>query len=95
MLLALLLMPALAAAQPFRAEQPRQAAPHPAAPAAKGAFAADPNYDPQRERCRNFRRELRGIERSQREANITGAYDAASTRRLEVEQRASQAGCSL
>jgi len=92
---ALMLVPVLAAAQPFRAEPQRHSAPA-AAPAPKGAaFAADPNYDPQRERCRNFQRELRGIERSQREAGITGERTASNSRRLQVEQQAIKAGCSI
>lgn len=88
--LLLILVPAALAAQPFRAETPRQA---PAASAAKGAFAVEPDYDPQRQRCQNFERELRGIRRQQREANITGAQDAAALRRMEVEAQARQAGC--
>ena len=91
-LLLLFLVPA-ALAQPFRAETPRQA-PAPA-PAAKGAFAGEPNYDPQRQRCQNFARELRGIRRQQREANITGSQDAAAQRRMEVEAQARQAGCRI
>jgi hypothetical protein len=91
MLLALILVPAALAAQPFRAETPRQAPA--AAPAAKGAFAVEPNYDPQRQRCQNFARELRSIRRQQHEASITGAQDAAAQRRMEVEAQARQAGC--
>jgi len=90
-LLLLFLVPT-ALAQPFRAETPRQAPP---APASKGAFAAEPDYDPQRQRCQNFARELRSIRRQQREANITGAQDAAAQRRMEVETQARQAGCRV
>ena len=90
-LLLLFLVPT-ALAQPFRADTPR---PAPAAPAAKGAWTTEPNYDPQRQRCQNFARELRSIHRQQREANITGAQDAAAMRRMEVETQARQAGCRV
>ena len=91
-LLALLLMPALAAAQPFRAEQPRHA---PAPAQSKGAFAAEPDYSAERQRCQNFQRELRAARRAQREANLTAAQDAAAMRRAEVEAQARQAGCRI
>ena len=91
LLLVLTLVPALAWAQPFRAEQPRQA---PAPAQSKGAFApGDGNYSADRQRCQNFQRELRSARRAQREADLTAAQDAAAMRRAEVEAQARRAGC--
>ena len=59
----------------------------------KAPFAAAP-HDPQRERCQNFRRELRQVRQQERETTSPGARDHAGLRRQQLLQQMQQAGCS-
>jgi hypothetical protein len=80
-----------AGAQKWAAEQ--QTAPKSAPQQKKAPFAAAPSHDPQRERCANFRRELRLVRQQERETTNTGARDHAGLRRQQLLQQMQQAGC--
>jgi hypothetical protein len=59
----------------------------------KAPFAAR-RHDPQRERCDNFRRELRRVRQQERETRSTGARDHAGLRRQQILGQMEQAGCT-
>ena len=80
-----------AGAQKWAAEQ--QTAPKSEPQQQKAPFAAQ-RHDPQRERCQNFRRELRQVRQQERETTNTGARDHAGLRRQQILQQMQQAGCS-
>ena len=59
----------------------------------KAPYAARP-HDPQRERCGNFRRELRQVRQQERETTSTGARDHAGLRRQQILEQMERAGCN-
>ena len=83
-----------AAAQKWAPEQSPGSKPPPAPQQQqKAPFAARP-HDPQRERCSNFRRELRQVRQQERETTSTGARDHAGLRRQQILEQMERAGCN-
>ena len=77
-------------------ETPRSAPPAASAPSSKGTgWRNEPNYDPQRQRCQNFARQIQSARDRQAEASITGAQNLAAMNRIQVEEQARQAGCNF
>ena len=77
-----------AAAQKFSPEQKTQAQPQQKAP-----YASTGRHDPRRERCENFRKELRRTRIQERETTNTGARDHAALHRQQILKDMQEAGC--
>jgi Flp pilus assembly protein TadB len=56
-------------------------------------FAAQPSGTPEAERCRNYRRQIREVERKEREANTTGLADQLALERQKIVEQQQRAGC--
>ena len=83
-----------AAQPPFAAEPQRgsQRQPTPT-PQETRPFAAQPSGTPEAERCRGYRREIRQVERREREANTTGLADQLALQRQKIVEQQQRAGC--
>jgi hypothetical protein len=82
-----------AAAQKWAPEQQTAPKTQPAPQQQKAPYAAR-RHDPQRERCDNFRRELRQVRQQERETTSTGARDHAGLRRQQILEQMERAGCN-
>jgi hypothetical protein len=83
-----------AAQPPFGAEPQRGSQRQPTStPQQTRPFAAQPSGTPEAERCRNYRRQIREVERKEREANTTGLADQLALQRQKIVEQQQRAGC--
>ena len=83
-----------AAQAPFGAEPQRGSQRQSTPPKADARpFAAQPSGTPEAERCRNYRRQIREVERKEREANTTGLADQLALQRQKIVEQQQRAGC--
>jgi len=84
-----------AAAQPPFAAEPQRGSSRQSPSATKEArpFAAQPSGTPEAERCRSYRRQIRTIERRERESNTTGLSDQLALQRQKILEQQQRAGC--
>jgi hypothetical protein len=96
LILAGLMVDHAAAQAPFAAEPQRNSRPSNANPPPtqeKRPFAAQPARSADAERCRNYRRQLKQVERRQSEAITTGERDQFVLQRQSIVEQQQRAGC--